>query len=313
MESMLGEFTWEVSIAGYGVTTATDPTSGKTTSWIVRKDRDKPGGSRRYHPLRDHTGLFRTFADTDPKPAGLLSFANRFGRLSRTIISGLSITKPPLRPLTFGDVIDGEAVDDWRREIARFKALVSLWDRVAAKDIRGLSDYVSWNDATATVTTRPFGDWRRVAVGGFRRGDLIWPALAYLRTHVSQQLASATAPSIEFTPDGSKLRLIYQPQTLLGAMWLQFAHAMTGPKEFRRCRACARLYEVSRDKTTGRRADSIFCSHACKSRDQRTRKGTVRQLAKDGVSPREIERQTNTPIETVRKWLRGNPASGVRR
>ena len=32
-----------------------------------------------YEPLTDETGLFRTFADTDPTPAGCLRFANRYG------------------------------------------------------------------------------------------------------------------------------------------------------------------------------------------------------------------------------------------
>ena len=36
---------------------------------------------RRYAPFGEHTGLFRTFSDTDPTPAGIDRFANRFGML----------------------------------------------------------------------------------------------------------------------------------------------------------------------------------------------------------------------------------------
>src|SRR5262249_29596303 len=81
----------------------------------------KAGRLRRYAPLRDRTGLFRVFAETEPTERAIVGFADRFGHLfsARTYQKPLGRTRGPA---------SGEAVEEalaphaeplrwWREEI----------------------------------------------------------------------------------------------------------------------------------------------------------------------------------------------------
>ena len=77
----------------------------------------RAGPVRRYSPLRDQTGLFRVFAETEPTQDGVLQFANRFGML----LSAQTHTKPRERRSKVGAVLvellapHGEPLSLWQR------------------------------------------------------------------------------------------------------------------------------------------------------------------------------------------------------
>jgi len=97
-------------------------------------------------------------------------------------------------------------------------------------------------------------------------------------------------------------RLALEPLTLISAMWLQLALALTGEKRFVACKFCRRLFEISTEQT-GFRSHREFCSDSCKTKDYRKRKRTALQLAATGARLREISEKTNTETATVRAWL----------
>jgi hypothetical protein len=99
-------------------------------------------------------------------------------------------------------------------------------------------------------------------------------------------------------------KLMLEPLTLLAAMWLQLALAVTGEKEFVACKFCHRLFEISTEQT-GFRSHREFCSDSCKTKDYRKRKRTALRLATSGVPLGEISEKTATETATVRSWLTG--------
>ena len=106
---------------------------------------------------------------------------------------------------------------------------------------------------------------------------------------------------LTFNPAGDP-QLALEPLTLVSAMWLQLALAITGEKRFVACKFCRRLFEISTEQT-GFRSHREFCSDSCKTRDYRKRKRTAMRLAAGGKGLREISEKTGTEAATVRTWL----------
>lgn len=97
-------------------------------------------------------------------------------------------------------------------------------------------------------------------------------------------------------------RLLLEPLTLIAAMWLQLALAVTGEKRFVACKFCRRMFEISTAQT-GFRSHREFCSDSCKTMDYRKRQRTARALAASGAQAAEIAEKTGTDKATIRKWL----------
>jgi hypothetical protein len=106
---------------------------------------------------------------------------------------------------------------------------------------------------------------------------------------------------LAFNPAGEP-RLALEPLTLVSAMWLQLALAITGEKRFVACKFCRRLFEISTEET-GFRSHREFCSDSCKTKDYRKRKRTALRLAAGGKRLREISNESGTDAATVRTWL----------
>lgn len=103
-------------------------------------------------------------------------------------------------------------------------------------------------------------------------------------------------------------RLTLEPLTLIAAMWLQLALAITGDKSFVACKFCRRPFEISTDPT-GFRSHREFCSNSCKTKDYRKRKRTALWLAANGKGVADISVKTSTEVTTVRAWLASAKAS----
>jgi hypothetical protein len=111
-------------------------------------------------------------------------------------------------------------------------------------------------------------------------------------------------------------RLKIEPLTLISAMWLQLALAISGDKQFVACKFCRRMFEISTEQT-GFRSHREFCTDSCKTKDYRKRKRTALRMAAAGGSLREISDKTATDSGTVRSWVaaakvsRGTKAEGA--
>jgi hypothetical protein len=107
---------------------------------------------------------------------------------------------------------------------------------------------------------------------------------------------------MQFTANTSPQMQI-APMNLLSAMWLQLALAISGNKEFAKCKFCERQFEISTDPS-GFRSNRAFCGRpSCKTNDYRRRQRAARELAAQKVPITEIAAKTKTPVATVKRWV----------
>jgi nucleotide-binding universal stress UspA family protein len=121
-------------------------------------------------------------------------------------------------------------------------------------------------------------------------------------------------PRLGFTPTREPV-VIFEPLSLISAMWLQFGLGLTRDKQFVACKFCKKVLEISPEAY---RSHRLFCSGRCKTLDYRKRKRTGLRLAAQGATASDIASKTNTPLKTARAWVasakQANPkaTSGVR-
>jgi predicted nucleic acid-binding Zn ribbon protein len=290
----------------------------------ITETGDDPGTVHVYVPLREHTGLFRTLAGTEPTTQGILEFAGIYGLLG---------------------IAGAEPVREWAGEISRLRRCVDLWDSTRGRDLAKLQMIIEWLKpdlvvynprAHCTMLNLPVPQEQQRTLDLFepatetdgiptpiyrshfmtgmpsirinveqiqpvRRGDRIRPALAYLQEQVNTNLrrfggTARTAWNRDFT----RLSLRIVPRNLIGALWFQFARSMEGASDYRQCQVCQKWYEVSPDAA---RTDRVFCSDACRFRAYRKRQAQARELHKAGKSVEEIAAELNAEIQTIKGWV----------
>src|SRR5262249_28052326 len=125
------------------------------------------------------------------------------------------------------------------------------------------------------------------AFSTFKPGEVDRPALLRVIEHVNEVLSDNTAPGLFW--DHRSNRTVFQdmPRSLLGAIYLQLAHAVAGSRPSRRCEVCGRWFELDPAKT---RADRRTCSNTCRTKRYRQRQYRARDLHAQGKSPRQIAR-----------------------
>jgi len=239
------------------------------------------GTPHTYAPMsREHASLFRTFADLDyTDVAAILDFVKRYGLLGlpRREQNILVAQKSGQDRHHYAG---GESHLDWAREICLMREALQLTrTKTAAEEAL---DRAAWNRVGLEP---PHAE---------RRKKLFWLFNFHLQ-HVQARMVFERE---------DRLQLSYAPLTLLSAMWLQLALSVAGDKEFRACKFCRRLFEISTEQT-GFRRHREFCSDTCKTKDYRKRKRLVLKLAAEGKSPAAIAGETETDKATVRAWTAG--------
>jgi hypothetical protein len=277
---------------------------------------------KQYSPLKMYTGLFRNFAQlpADNRDA-ILAFANQYGTLG--IGKELDLTRAKDEPRPF---VWGETWQDWADHIEAMRLAVDLWDMVTARDTAGVARHVRWQDAEYGEDGRkksetgwcydsrpdlPRGQVPRTGrrTGEFiepipaRPGDVLMPASRLVYRWINAYLEGTTTPKLV---NAGKVVLQIVPQNLLAAMWLQFAQAIAankGYRDFRACKECGKWFELSHKQEDRRTVRREFCSDPCKSRDYRRRKDRSQELKAEGKSVKEIAKELDTDVETIKKWV----------
>ena len=233
---------------------------------------------RVYYPLKK-AGLFAEFAELKPKRDAILQFANRYGDLGADTDGDLLVEG--------GRFKVGSKLTTWKNEIGDMNALVSLWKAKQQRSSNKLESVMKWVKGVISYRiSTPRGtieqvlahpDTDRVLLERFRPGDLLQPARYALQREINKRLdRTRTVPQLiwcpgdmleegTFEPDGIQ-RVVFQPSSLLAAMWLQFAQAVTGEFQLRRCEVCGKYFQLG---PGGRRADAITCGDACRQRKRR--------------------------------------------
>lgn len=299
-------FIWNVLPGGYRWTDAETVEGEKPGRYLV-ESWDIPEGSKRYQPLRLYPALFRTFADITPEEDDILLFANEYGRLTAP---GEMLIVPSERSPREGTLDAGEPLSLWVSEIADMNQALTLWDMAQDRDVTGLSDFIHWSGNSVhydsgpglerTTRTVAHLDEEPRLIGILLHGDLVTPALFQVQHVVNQHLEGRLSPKVLWDTDYTHLNLHFMPESLIGALWLQFAQAIDGNKTYRRCDECRAWFELSPEvaRTTKR-----FCSNACRVKAYRERKAAARQLHSEGVDIEEIANRLDSDPETVAGWV----------
>jgi hypothetical protein len=307
----LFRFTWSVMASGYQWL----PAQGAGPADVDRlflSPLDYQKASRSYSPLSKCPGLFLELARTEQTPEGLLAFANQYGGLFH----------PEGRP---------EDYLEWARQVADLSVAVRLWRLIQEDGPAGLARHIFWGedrlkdvliqgrleDQVAVYYTpgpeagpseqrmiasaRMAGGWMEQ----FQPGDVVLPAMIYVRALVNRRLDEHVAPRLNHDPGGAgdnptQLVLDLEPKNLLGAVWLQLAQAVGGNRKFRECGGCRRWFECS----LAARSDKLYCSDACRARAYRERPTRAAHMRAGGKSMKEIAESLSVDEAQVRKWLR---------
>jgi hypothetical protein len=119
-------------------------------------------------------------------------------------------------------------------------------------------EFAAWElEANATVTA-DMSPRERVSIA--------------LATLTNAHLAHRIGSTVVFDPAVNRTILITLPNSLAGAIWLQFAQAMDARTNYRRCAECRQWFKVSPEVA---RSDKSYCGDACRARAYRRRRTTV--------------------------------------
>ena len=315
----LYQFRWTFPDAGYEVITQKDQRFLAERMDLANRSVWKCA------PLQEETGLFKEFAAlypvTDEK---VLAFANRHGWLGVERPRVDRVYPKSELPGSCLSWASGEPLRIWHYHIERMHHLVTLWQAAADGDQSVLSDYIKWTSdpdterLTAVSYHEPTSglgpieptqgsrliaaEFHRSEVfDDFRQGDHVGPALHALQQAINKIFEDHPSNSrLLWDQNFERMGLYLAPTSLLGALWLQFAQAIEGNKQYRQCEQCRRWFEIGAQV----REDAKFCKQACRSKSYRERKKEARQLHESGLSLKEIAKRFDTKVITVKGWIK---------
>lgn len=330
MVSGFSEFSWDVYIDGYFWVEgfAYYPTGGlerglrsaRDRYLVARRDElgmrtpnDQSDLSKSYAPLRDHDALHREFADIDPTEKTAAAFANKYGQLGGDIAHTCYVWNPSLPPLLVNQLstmplsIDsvppylpflGDTLDGWRREIKAMKRTVTLWEHLVSGKKKLVQNHLEkeWGKGVGMDL-----HWDEILIKGYE----------LLRDDINKHLLKRISPEMRSRQRKHNLGLRIVPDSLIGALWLQFALAVDGNKEYKQCKMCSTWFEIGRTESyspeagfRGRaRKDKTYCSNACRSRALREKKKEARRLYEKSITIDEIAKTLGSEQDTVRGWV----------
>lgn len=225
---------------------------------------------KNYHAFKK-TGLFQTFAATEPDMEGILGFANLYGFLGMrvTVLQRIGEPRPGYPSSTLQP---GELLQTWIAEIKLLHGAVRSWEKC-----------------------------RKIQPAN-RDGSIAraWDALQNTVNENMQRLGCSPRLLWERTARETRLRIRSVPQSLIAAMWVQFAMAIEGNRDYQQCDQCGGWFEVAAEK----REDARFCSNACRFKAYRGRQKEAQRLRAEGKSLGQIAALVGSDVRTVSGWVR---------
>ena len=239
-----------------------------------------------YFPALEHPGLFREAADLDLSPTALANslmvFTNRWGPLDDLSVEHIeSYDLWPLRQLQWSvaawDAYNTGSTTEVRRYFApNQRGQWAFIFRVRAERLHVL-------DGTDAVEARR-GRFRNILAQGLQLTANMW-------------LQRASSPALLRNSNGS-FDLRFVRIDLMGFLWVQFAEAIAGGKQYKQCDSCGLWMEISPEHG---RPEKTYCSPACKQRAYRTR------LKSATRTKRQVRPKDDTPSGA----LKSNPVSVI--
>lgn len=253
-----------------------------------------------YRPLKSEPALFRTFASLRDAEDVFATFAGRYGDLydgDHLVRDGKVLSQDD--GLDEGPGFDGvgNTFAVWKAHRGLLAFALRLWDALnegRARDVIG-TDLVlkatpddDIDDPARRLPMRIQGrigellvdlgahpsaipalggaySWLGYASKTSSPEAIVRSALATLITEMCGSVDVAMEVS-SAQPGG--LRLTFEVSSLIGAMWLQFALAVDGNREYRSCPVCGEWWD-----STETRSDRQTCSDRCRKRRHRAEVG----------------------------------------
>ena len=240
-------------------------------------------------PLQENAALFREFAYLQPTENAFLEFANQHGWLGVSrFLRGEPSEDGKTISISLGDPrAQGEPLWRWkeaRREMWRVATVVEAilnrdistlrqWFQISEHAVRYLREEpdnlpgypsMEWICSGEPPLRSWLWQW-----GNQGRDDderLIRFASGWAQKQINDAMGGSekeTATSVRILmndeKDGMTLHIV--PDTLLAAMWLQCARALTENPTFKACEHCGKWFELA---PGARRKNSKYCSVRCK-------------------------------------------------
>lgn len=316
MQEELIQFRWDVSEEGYQwIELNSEPNEKQKTPFLTTGIPVGVGGFlvKRYNPLQMYSALYREFSEMDLSQEAILNFANMYGTLGGSTEQSIHLPHPDDPDRTVIGV--GESFDQWKKNIHLMKQLLVLWDAVQQKDIDTLSNCILWDHSYAVRYQTPsnlakigttLNEWiahkhmHSELLEHFKSLDLVQPAMYFIQRKINQQMKGHISQRLLWDNDHKQLSLYSVPDSLIAALWLQFAQAISSKKTYRRCHQCNTWFELTPDIA---RTNRLYCSNACRSKSYRNRQASAKKLFIGGKTVEEISDQLNVDSTTIRKWI----------
>jgi hypothetical protein len=333
------EFYWFKPVAGGGFrwvpARLRDLPSREAEQLVLVQERGAQLGL--YNPL-DVDGLFLTFADlaADLTPSTVLTFAAKYGCLGegwplRPGSVAWDEVLPPLNTYAMPKTKTAEDVRQWkaepfalwRDEVTLMNHLVTLWGYATAGDDAALKELVRWDGDTVVFRLPPSEPFILDLIGWdkgeiawppedyatpdgplFKRGELQRPAKVFVQEHLSRALKGRSVTyELAWSVRHDRPVLQARPPSLLGALFFQFAKAVTDPEggfRYSHCQRCGKRMALAPGVN---RADRTTCSDSCRALLYRQRQKQARQLHAAGKTAKEIAQELGSNAKTVKGWV----------
>jgi hypothetical protein len=234
-------------------------------------------------------GVFLEFADLDQKPESIREFANRYGNLFEDHDLGDWIVER-------GRILGGSTLKKWSTEIGDMHCLVGVWEAIKNNRKKELAKIITWAKGGVRYEIRtpkppigrclphPAHPHSQMQRSRFRPGDVLGPARYAFQAELNRRISSPeslTPPRLVWTrkllgpglPERvGELVLVFTPPSLLAAMWLQFAQAVSGRYDIRQCQGCGKHFMAG---PGARRPGAKTCNDTCRQRRHRRLKQEI--------------------------------------
>ncbi len=288
MDDLIAGFTQSIPKSGYSIQSldsidlkhGNEEGSRKMVEALIwPKGRDSMTS---HQPLVEQPALFYKFADLgySPTNSDILAFANRYGWLGQieSLVDPSTMMFEGNSPNARQNVISGEPIDQWFRQLNQYIPYLELWEAIVAGDQTYLASVIHWYDNVGSVS------YGKQSVGSiliasmnndralfqtFAPGELLRPAKVVLTRVINQKLSDLCSPSLLFKHRSyTQSHLYFACKNLLGVIWLQFAKAVESNMEYRRCAHCSKPFIPNLGE---RGKKKKFCTDACKSKNYRAK------------------------------------------
>lgn len=236
-------------------------------------------------PLQDNAALFREFARIEPTESAFLSFANQYGWLGVSrLLRGTRSEDGKTVSVNLGDPrAHGEPWWRWKLAHHRLWRVSTVVKAIQEKDAVTLRQWFQvlpnavryerdergqqcWEWICAAEPPLKTWLWKWGNKGATEDDRLIRFASGWAQKQINDAMGGSdneTATSVRILMnderDGMVLHIV--PDSLLAAMWLQCARALTENPTFKSCERCGKWFELA---PGARRKTSKYCSERCK-------------------------------------------------